>query len=350
METHFTDTRSKLLGHLDRIQAIKEDRVEPPINVEIDLSNRCSLGCDWCHFAHTHTKGPLHERRLVEVGDLMDSRLAQRIIFELKDYGVRSVTWTGGGEPTLHPQHSEIFSVCHEARLPQGLYTNGCHIDAKLARLLAKTMEWVYVSLDEVDRESYRKQKKADRFIDACRGARYLSEAGATLGVGFLLHSGNYRRTEDMVALTAALNATYCQFRPTVMFDASNPSCRIGDAAYAKAVANGPPTFYWSDVSVEMDCSRFAQYAYWKGHGYDSCIWSGVQTVITPDGKVWTCCNKRGESGAEIGDLNQDSFAKIWSRRKIASVNDRCRVMCRGHLGNQVLHQIMSPRDHEAFV
>ena len=343
----YTDTRSKLLGHLDRLHALNEGSVAPPINVEIDLCNRCSLGCDWCHFAHTHTRGPLANRRSVEVGDLMDTALAEKILSELAVYGVRSVTWTGGGEPTLHPDYLAIMEVGYRQGLDQGLYTNGCHITSEAAKRLANDLEWAYVSLDEPDRASYEQSKGVDRLYSACRGVTELAAAGLTVGAGFLLHADNYRRTGEMIDLAASLGASYVQFRPAIEFDAALPAVPTGFREWAKALDirdNG------DKIPVDFDATRFKAYANWSGHGYNTCLWSGLQTVITPDGRVWTCCNKRGEVGESLGDLSKEPFEAIWGRRWLAPVNGRCRVMCRGHVGNQALYQILSEQPHRNFV
>jgi hypothetical protein len=45
----FIDPQKKLFANLGRIALLQEGGVPAPINVEIDLSNRCSLGCEWCH-------------------------------------------------------------------------------------------------------------------------------------------------------------------------------------------------------------------------------------------------------------------------------------------------------------
>ena len=42
----YINPRSKLLQHIDRITALKFGAKQPPVNVEVDLSNRCSLGCE----------------------------------------------------------------------------------------------------------------------------------------------------------------------------------------------------------------------------------------------------------------------------------------------------------------
>ena len=76
----FINPAQKLLQHIDRIADIKRGLRPAPVNVEIDLSNRCSLGCEWCHFGFTHTRGPLAGKRekprdSLAGGDLMDEGL-----------------------------------------------------------------------------------------------------------------------------------------------------------------------------------------------------------------------------------------------------------------------------------
>src|SRR4051812_12888459 len=112
----YIDPRSKLLQHPGALNQIKTaGRTSAPLNVEVDLSNRCSLGCEWCHFAFTHTYGPLAkiaERPTAATqrgGDLMDTTLAKRMIDQFAEAGVLSVVWTGGGEPTLHRDFNEII-------------------------------------------------------------------------------------------------------------------------------------------------------------------------------------------------------------------------------------------------
>src|SRR5512139_1310988 len=122
--SNYIDPRAKLLHHLDRLYAIQRGAIAPPVNIEIDLSNRCSLGCEWCHFAYTHTRGPLAGKRdkpdaSIPGGDLMDTYLARRIIDQLAENGVRSVTWTGGGEPTLHPHFNEIIEYTAQYPIDQ---------------------------------------------------------------------------------------------------------------------------------------------------------------------------------------------------------------------------------------
>jgi MoaA/NifB/PqqE/SkfB family radical SAM enzyme len=348
--------QSKLFGHLDRLAQIQATgRTSAPINVEIDLSNRCSLGCEWCHFAFTHTRGPLAGKRekpagAVAGGDLMDPELARMIVHELAVAGARSITWTGGGEPTLHPNFDEIVRYAATYDIAQSIYTHGGHIGAARATLLKECMTFVYVSLDAADAVSYKRDKGVDRFAAACEGIRLLAaaEGDATVGVGYLVTEQNWRQAGDAVTLVRELGADYVQFRPTILYDQQSPDAPDESTAWLDDAI--PHLEQVAGPGVEVDLARFRDYRDWRGHGYPTCFWSMLQTCITPNGKVWTCVNLREHPAAEIGDLSKETFAEVWERHTLAKVDGDCRVMCRGHLPNQALDEIMADRPHPDFV
>ena len=353
----YIDPHAKLFQHMDRLAAIKHGGRPAPVNVEIDLSNRCSLGCEWCHFAYTHTRGPLAGKRdkphdAVGGGDLMDEALAGAILEQLHENGVKSITWTGGGEPTLHPAFNPIIKRAYVLGFEQGLYTHGGHVNEQMAVLLKKFFTWAFVSLDECTPETYKASKGVDRFQAATDGIRRLvaAEGKATIGVGFLLHSKNFNQVRQMVELGRELGVDYVQFRPTVHFEQDAPSKLTEDTTWINGAIshlNG----YAHDPLVIADIERFRMYHRWNGHGYSTCNWSALQTVITPNGKVWRCTNKREHPDALLGDLSVESFADVWARSGgSCKVDAACRILCRGHIPNITLDKVMQPMAHGAFI
>lgn len=352
----YIDPRHKVLNHLNHIIALKQGEYAPPINVEIDLSNRCNLGCKWCHFAHTHTRGPLATSEkpdgLLPTGDLMNADMAISIINQLHDAGVKSVTWTGGGEPTLHPDFLKIITHAAKLGLRQGLYTNGVHITPDTARVLKQQMAWVYVSLDECEPDTYKASKQSTKFSYAIGAIRHLVNAkgSATIGVGFMLHDINYGSITAMKRLAIdELHADYVQFRPTIRYEYAAPFEFVDDRQWldnAMVLLDD----YQDDPQVYADLERFSMYRDWARHDYDTCYFSALQTVITPNGKVWQCVNKRGYSGAELGDLSESKFKDIVSHIKPCAVNGDCRIMCRGHMANLTLDKMIQPSIHEDFI
>lgn len=355
MSQALIDPAGKLLQHLDRLDALKNGRKPPPLNVECDLSNRCSLGCEWCHFAAVHTRGPLANtpriKDSVPGGDLMDTGLAHSIIDQLADYGVRSLVLSGGGEPTLHPAFDEIVEHAGQ-RLPLAIYTNGAHINEDRADLMGRSMEWVYVSLDAANREDYIKAKRVDKFAAACAGISRLAQTGgATVGVGYLVTEDNWPRAIDAAELADELGADYIQFRPTILFNQDNPSVLEENTAWMDDALDAlDEVVAECGDFVVFDRDRFTMYRDWTGHPYETCWWSGLQTIITPNGKVFACANRREHADAVLGDLSEESFADVWARHTPHKVGPSCRLMCRGEVSNRALDQIMKPRPHAAFV
>jgi MoaA/NifB/PqqE/SkfB family radical SAM enzyme len=353
----YINPRAKLFSHADRIAAIKAGGRPAPVNIEIDLSNRCSHGCSWCRFAYTHTRGPLKGKQdkpanHIDGGDLMDADLAGYILTQLSAAGVKSITWTGGGEPTLHPRFNEIIQWADRVGLEQGMYTHGGHIDDDKAHLLKRIFKWVYISLDECTREDFKASKGVDRFDNVLSGVSRLALAtgDATVGVGFLLHRGNRDKIDSMVHLGHKLGADYVQFRPVIAYDQAAPGQLVEDAQWVNSVVNDLRK-YAGDPFVQADLSRFEWYRDWNGHGYATCNWSALQTVITPNGKVWRCTDKREHADALLGDLSVESFADVWARAGgPCQVNAGCRLMCRGHVANVTLDAIMARPEHGNFI
>lgn len=348
----------KVFAHLDRLSAWQRGETPAPVTVEWDLSNRCVLGCQSCHFAHTHTRGPwaMRDRRLPmafsEVGDYANPNLVQRGLGEMAVAGVKAVVWSGGGEPTTHPQWLTLMETAAKAGLQQGMYTLGGLLRSDTAAALARLAQWVVVSLDCADAISYHHEKGVplERFTAACNGVRWLAEPGtATVGVSFLLHAGNWHRTADMLALSRSLGATYTTFRPTIA-EATDCSLATSDRAW---IAEALPTLeeLAAKPDVECDADRFAEYLNWAGRSYTACHGIKMNATITPDGRVWVCPQRRGIEGSSLGNLKHESFADIWARhpRQWTDFED-CRVMCRLHLTNGVLASVFTPQAHEAFV
>jgi MoaA/NifB/PqqE/SkfB family radical SAM enzyme len=347
-----------VFAHLDRLAAWQRGEKPAPITVEWDLSNRCVLGCFGCHFAHTHTRGPwvTRERRLPmafdEVGDYANPALVKRGLVQMAEAGVQGVVWSGGGEPTTHPQWTSIIEAAAAAGLKQGMYTLGGLLRPDTAKILAQHASWVVVSLDCPDAPTYQEEKgvPAERFTAACDGVRWLAAPGTTtVGVSFLLHAGNWHRTAEMLTLSRSLGASYTTFRPTIL-EATDESHKTSDQAW---MTDALPTLEALSHEPDVECepSRFAAYRDWSGRSYDTCYGIRYNATVTPDGRVWVCPQRRGLEGSCLGDLRTETFADLWARhpgqwRNLAD----CRVMCRLHLTNEVLAVVHRPQAHEAFV
>ena len=54
---------------------------------------------------------------------------ALEIIDDCAAIGVKAIQFTGGGEPTVHPDHLELFLYAQELGIKTALVTNGVKLD-----------------------------------------------------------------------------------------------------------------------------------------------------------------------------------------------------------------------------
>lgn len=352
----YIDPRGKVFVHLDRIVAWDRGDRPAPVTVEWDLSNRCTLGCQDCHFAHTHVRGPwtsklrLLPQAFEQTGDLADTALVLATLPDLYDLGVKGIVWSGGGEPTTHPDWLKILERAAAVGLEQGMYTLGGLLTTETGPRLAQLATWIVVSLDCADAETYAREKGVPpaRFDAACHGIRSLVGQRAAIGVSFLLHAENWSRCEAMVALARQLGATYTSFRPIIRTQPNQPSVCLDDRQW---IAEAQPILQQlaRASDVEVDLGRFQAYATWQGHGYAACTGIQLNTTITPDGRVWICPQRRGIT--PLGNLHEESFQAIWAKHPGQfTVDAGCRAMCRLHQVNDQLAAIRSARPHDAFI
>lgn len=352
-------TPDKMYAHLDRIVAWRHGEKPAPVTIEWDLSARCNLGCQGCHMAYTHVRGPLagtHDGPpgVMPIGDLADTGVVIRALREVAHLGVQGVVWSGGGEPTLHPQFETIISEAARLGLQQGMYTHGGQLSEGRAAFIRKHFAWVVVSLDRASAETYRAYKGGGPhgFERACQGIKNLADAAGdcVIGVSFLLDAETWRDIWRDLKLADSLGATYTTFRPMILFDQASPSEPVGDRAW---VNEALPSLL--DVArtpgVVCDVDRFLEYRDWHGRSYSACLGIRYNATITPDGRVWVCPNRRGFPGSCLGDLRTEPFADIWARHPGQWTDFRdCRVMCRLHLMNERLSALEAPMKHTAFV
>ncbi len=114
-------TPFKILRHSDRIEKMLAGEVVYPVSVEIDLANICSHSCPWCSY-----NGFRQENWVA----FPDARIFT-LIDELAECGVKSITFTGGGEPLVHRLAAEIFTHAYRKGLQFGLVTNGRRLEAE---------------------------------------------------------------------------------------------------------------------------------------------------------------------------------------------------------------------------
>lgn len=136
-EQTFTSTGSKYARNFHMIQALREGRGAPQ-SLQVSVTNACNLACVFCS---------TDERELKQkwaIGELAEA------ISMFREIGIKTVEFSGGGDPTLYKELPEIVACCRSLGLKMGMITNGIKLK-DLPRETLESLSWVRVSMVSLD-------------------------------------------------------------------------------------------------------------------------------------------------------------------------------------------------------
>lgn len=268
-----------------------------PINVEISPSGVCPASCQWCFYANT---GELGEHRKV----FLEKVRTKRLLAELFDMGVKSVSWTGGGDPSVHPDIGQLVEHANICDLKQGMFTNAL---AKI-RFDPSLLEWARVTMTDkpFNVENIRKLRE-------CK----------TLGFAF---NWSGKQDTDYLKQTLdvayAVKADYVQVRPALKFHGQTTDVE-------------PPDF--NDPMMQVTGYKFEDAKH--KHGYAKCVAYHLVPFIWEDGNVDVCSYMRKHDGYRLGNIYEKSFKEIMDAAPdFVPVHENCQVCCRNHEHNKTVH------------
>lgn len=284
----------KCLAYAEKIRAILRGEFPPPTLVHLDLTNKCNYRCPWCY-----VKDYISNR--IE----MSFATVSKIIKELVEYGVKSILFTGGGEPTLHPDFMKIVNLTASKDVEIGLTTNGSQLYKFANDLPLEKFKYVRVSFDAGCEETYRKVHGAqkDDFAHVLEGANVLARRNlCTVGMAYLVTPLNFRELPMAVKLAEDYGFDYISIRPTV-FEMFLSDSQI------KEVVEILDLLRSDSVKILRLSARFKDIT---SPPKFICLSTPLITAITADTKLNICCQKRGIPLLCWGDLTNNSFAREW--------------------------------------
>jgi cyclic pyranopterin phosphate synthase len=144
---------------------LKDPYNRPVSNLRISLTSKCNLSCIYCH-----AEGETSPKEQMSAGEIRE------ILRVAAGFDIRSVKFTGG-EPTLRTDLPEIISSI-PAGMESSMTTNGTMLADIAADLKHAGLARVNVSLDSLNRETYRKITGKDRLPDVLCGIDSALDAG----------------------------------------------------------------------------------------------------------------------------------------------------------------------------
>lgn len=268
-----------------------------PINVEISPCGTCNAKCPWCFYAGKHKPVFIKDKEMFE------------LIRDMALMGVKAITYTGGGEPTLHPMFSEFVHYAYNLDIKQGLITNAI-LPAKFEPRL---FDWIRVSLTPTP------FKVANlKLLRACK----------TFGI-CINDTGSDEVILQTLKIAEEVKADYVQVRP--------------------ALKLGGKTTHIRTPEIDHPLLEKTPYKYEDAnqpHAYKRCFGFNFVPFIWEDGDVCVCAYQRGVKGYVLGNIYKKSFVSIMKfAPRHVMVRPDCQVCCKNHETNKLVNAAMELKE-----
>jgi len=225
-----------------------------PYHIQVIPTNRCNGNCPWCSCRDV-------DRDLeLDIGELRD------ILYYFYNLGTKSMTITGGGEPTMHPDLKEFVNYAHILDIDCGMVTNGLKIaaskDIHEYDYLNK-LTWMRISvIDTIGHYN------TDIIKKTCKKLRNVD-----VGISFTVTKDvNIETAKEVCKVAEEIdNLTHIRFVQDLVELPRDIMVSVFDACH------------WSSKAIFQDRSEYSK-------GSCDCLLSKVKPVIDASGHIFPCC------------------------------------------------------------
>lgn len=351
----------KAAWHTDKIEALRKGLQVVPSQVQLILSDLCNQDCHFCAY---RMSGGFSSENFAEDGNKNPNRKiptakAMEILNDCASLGVKAIQFTGGGEPTVHPNHLHIFEHAQSLRLETALVTNGVLFRAGWEQVLPK-MKWVRVSIDAGNAEEYAlvRRVKPELYEKALSNVKALASeikkqgTDCLLGVGYVLTRENWADAYEGVLRIRATGAA--NVRLSAMFSTEGSKYYDGIEQSVREMVDRIKTLATPEFAViDLFGDRIADLVQ-HSPDYEFCGYQQFNCYVGGDLRVYRCCTTAYTKHGEVGDLRDQSFASwFYSQQKFAAYDNfdaRTCHDCQFNNQNRTINYLTGEPIHANFV
>lgn len=311
-----------------------------PASVDIDLTNICDQDCYYCNSADFRKEKPI-QQKYTDYITLLD-RLASWRKHSPDSYGsLHTVTYPGGGEPTLLKGYEKVLEHTIDLGFLTSLTTNGSRLDKLVDNVneeKIRKMGWIGVDIDAGSKELYEKIRrsipKEGLFDRVTENIKRLTDLRANVDLKILVgeYNNNDDALHDIFQLAKKLNVRQVYFRPVLTSDGQ-----------VYPIHELVPTL--DKLSQQYQIKIMYNLNKVSPRNYSRCHQMFQFPVFCADGLIYTCCENKGNPKFAIGSWIEGDFRDIWLGKRHMEVynttNTHLCHPCRSNNHNNATQEIL---------
>ncbi len=343
----------KLIYHPEAVAAWLLGKEISPLELEIGLSGACNHRCIFCAVDYCG-----YQPRMLDTGILLKNVKA------LSKRGLKSINYSGEGEPLIHKEAPYIFNETKALGIEIGMSTNGVLFGEEQCKACLKSFSWVRYSIGGIRDSSYKKihrckegdLSKALANLQTAVDEKHRQQLKVIIGVQLILLEENKAEVIEMAQTLRGIGVDYFT---------------------VKSYSWHPQSLNKLDISYEdlqemeqelksLETDRYKIYfrtnSMKKINGikpYDCCYGLPFMVYIDAAGNLYPCIVFLGRKEFAYGNLYEKDFTEIWSserKREVMALfqkdflNQNCRDACRLDEINRYLHRLRQPEENDNFI
>jgi SynChlorMet cassette radical SAM/SPASM protein ScmE len=309
-------------------------RINPPIHVDLDVTNNCNLRCSYCY--HFSSPG--------DVGMDLSTEEWLKFFYELQQCKVLRVDLSGG-EPFLRNDCKELINGIVQNKMRFSIVSNGTLISEDIVEYLKSTnrCDSVQVSIDGAVPEEHDACRGKGNFEKALVGLRCLMKYEIPTTVRVTVHRYNFRSLDKIAKLLlediglssfSTNNAGHmglCQKnKDDVQLTTEEYAVAMDillkcDKKYSKRINGASGPLASVKCWTKMEEAKREKKENLPECGYlRSCGGVFVQMAVLADGTMVPCTQL---SHIKLGKINQDSLLDVWfNHPELKRLRERCNI------------------------
>ena len=297
--------------------------------------------CFYCNSADHRRARPV-QKDYSEYITLLDKLAAWRA-HTPNSYGtLHSITYPGGGEPTLLPYYERVLEHTIDLGFLTSITTNGSRLDKLIDNVNSekiKKMSWIGIDIDAGSEQLYEKirrsKTKTSPFNHVLENAKNLVQLGANVDFKVLLneHNENIQALKDIFQVTAQTGVRLLYIRPAIINGRAHEYQPNTLTLLEKLAAE-----YGVDLKLNQTKTL--------PRNYNRCHQMFQFPVFCADGHIYVCCDNKGNPEFSIGKWDQEDFRELWLKDQHWSVYNKVNTHlcppCRPNVNNIAIQNVLN--------
>lgn len=338
----------KLIYHIDRLSQYLKEGDCFPLYMEISPSGICNHRCIFCAYDFIgYPKRRLQTHRFL------------RFIDEIASCGVKSLLYSGEGEPFLHPDIDKFIIYSKQKGIDVGVYTNGQFLNEELVKRILTFLTFIRFSFNGGTKENYIQIhqvapevfEKVVNNIERVVEIKRKEKLNLDVGVQYVLLPENITYLISGIKMLKETGIDYFVIKPFVQ-QSPLQSYQLKEQFDLEDIED---TLKESESFSDENFKVIARRESFKNYGkrdYRYCYGTTFISVLNSGGDIASCLPYWDKKEFILGNIYEHTFREIWNGKKRKEIKyhleneldiKMCPPNCRPHAINEFLWEIKNP-------